>query len=208
MSDVLLLPTLIREATEKERLPYQAAPSFAEAGPGQIRDLDLIAARVAFLADGDAGGRAHVKQLRDNGILDEQIRYVGGAEDSEIAIEDLLVPEVYLKAVNAELHTWHQIEYPESQLPDTGRSSAVELWCREKSDELEKEIEISKVDVAQGVLDQRGEKGPLLNAQYKQHLMDLDAEFEEIFENAPERIKHLKQALADARGSDGNGTLS
>ena len=208
MSDVLLLPTLIREATGKERLPYQAAPSFAEADPGQIRDLDLIAARVAFLADGDEGGRAHVKQLRDNGILDEQIRYIRGAEDSEIAIEDLLIREVYLSAVNAELHTWHQLEYPEDQLPETGRSSAVERWCREKSDELEKEVEISKVDVAQGVLDQRGEDAPLLDEQYRQHLINLDAEFEEIFEKAPERIKRLKQALADAEAARSMATPS
>src|SRR6478752_2666220 len=68
MSDALLLPTLIREATGKERLPYQAVPSFAEASSQQIRDLDLIASRIAFLADGDEGGKEHVEQLIDNGV--------------------------------------------------------------------------------------------------------------------------------------------
>jgi hypothetical protein len=198
MCDVLLLPTLIREATGKERLPYQPAPSFAEADPDQIRDFDLIAARIAFLADGDEGGQAHVKQLRDNGILDEQIRYLGGAEDSGLAVEDLLDREIYLRAVNTELNTWHQLQYPEQELPEIGRSSAVKKWCKEKSTELGKDIKVSKVDIAQRVLDQRGQETGLLDEGYRQLLIDLDAEFDQIFEEAPERISRLKQALAAA----------
>lgn len=201
MSDVLLLPTLIREATGKERLPYQPAPSFAEADPDQIRDFDLIAARIAFLADGDEGGRAHVGQLRENGILDEQIRYLGGAEDSGLAVEDLLDREVYLRAVNAELGTWHQLEYPEQELPEIGRSSAVKKWCKEKSVELGKDIKVSKVDIAQRVLDQRGQEVGLLDTAYRQILINLDAEFDQIFKEAPERIIRLKQALADAEAA-------
>jgi energy-coupling factor transporter ATP-binding protein EcfA2 len=201
MSDVLLLPTLIREATGKERLSYQPAPSFAEADPDQIRDFDLIAARIAFLADGDEGGRAHVKQLRDNGILDQQICYLGGAEDSGLSIEDLLDRGIYLKAVNAELHNWHQIEYPAQELPKVGRSSAVKKWCQEKSAELSKDIEVSKVDIAQRVLDQRGQEVGLLDEQYRQFLIDLDAEFNKIFEESHDRIKRLMQALADAEAA-------
>lgn len=201
MSDALLLPSLIREATGKERLPYQAAPSFAEASSDQIRDLDLIASRIAFLADGDKGGRKHVEQLIDNGILDEQILYLGGANDSGLAIEDLLDSQIYLNAVNAELHTWHQLEYPGDQLPETGRSNAIKAWCKGKGENLGKEIKLSKVDIAQGVLDQRGEGTQILDARYGQLLKDLDVELERIFDEAPERLKRLKQALEEAQSA-------
>ncbi|HKI67192.1 MAG TPA: AAA family ATPase [Solirubrobacterales bacterium] len=191
MSDALLLPSLIREATGESRLNYQAAPSFAEADPEQIRDLDLIASRIAFLADGDEGGEDHVKQLTENGIMDEQIRFLGGKR-SGLAIEDLLDKTVYLNAVNRELDTWHKLEYPASKLPESGRSAAVKKWCEKQEQSLDRKIKLSKVDVAQGVLDQRCEDVALLDEKHRQLLVDLHSELEEIFDEAPERLERLR----------------
>jgi energy-coupling factor transporter ATP-binding protein EcfA2 len=199
MSDVILLPTLIREATGKERLSYQAAPSFAEAGQDQLCDLDLIAARVAFLADGDEGGEDHVEQLRESGIFEEQIRYLGDSPESGLSVEDLLRPDLYLEAVNGELGIWQQLEYPRQELPPTGRSKAVDDWCRERTKALDRKIKISKVDVAQRVLDRRDGDGGLLDPKYRDLLIDLDAAFERIFEDAPSRVARLKQQLAEAQ---------
>jgi energy-coupling factor transporter ATP-binding protein EcfA2 len=202
MSDVILLPTLIREATGKERLSYQAAPSFAEAGQDQLCDLDLIAARVAFLADGDGGGEGHVEQLLDNGVMEEQIRYLGDAPDSGVSVEDLLKPDLYLAALNGELKTWHQLEFPEHALPATGRSRAVDDWCKERSNELGKKIKVSKVDVAQRVLDHRDQDLGLLDPQYRDLLIDLNAAFEQIFDDAPLRVAKLKEQAAEAKEND------
>jgi energy-coupling factor transporter ATP-binding protein EcfA2 len=199
MSDVILLPTLIREATGKERLSYQAAPSFAEAGQNQLCDLDLIAARIAFLADGDGGGADHVEQLLESGILDEQIRYLGDSPESGLSVEDLLRPDLYLEAVNGELGTWQQLEYPQQELPPTGRSKAVDDWCKERTQELDRKIKVSKVDVAQRVLDRRDADDGLLDPQYRDLLIELDAAFEQIFEDAPSRVARLKQQLAEAK---------
>ncbi len=194
MSDALLLPSLIREATGEDRLNYQAAPSFAEADPEQIRDLDLIASRVAFLADGDGGGESHGERLTDNGILDEQIRFLGG-KGSGLSIEDLLDKTVYLDAVNAELDTWHRLEYPADKLPETGRSTAVKKWCEGQERKLDRKVRISKVDVVQGVLDQRCENVALLDKKYRQLLVDLHSELERIFDEAPDRVKRLREEV-------------
>lgn len=204
MSDALLLPSLIREATGESRLNYQAAPSFAEADPEQIRDLDLIASRIAFLADGDDGGEGHASQLTENGILDEQIRFLGG-KGSGLAIEDLLDATVYLNAVNGELDTWHKLEYPASELPDTGRSSAVKVWCEKQEQKLDRRIKLSKVDVAQGVLDQRCEGVALLDKKYQQLLVDLHSELEKIFDEAPERVKRLLEEVEKAGEASASG---
>jgi hypothetical protein len=201
-----LLPTLIREATGKERLSYQAAPSFSEADQAQIGDLDLIAARVAFLADGDEGGRAHVSQLRENGVLEEQIRYLGDADDSGLSLEDLLRPDLYLQAVNGELGTWHQLEYPEPDLPEVGRSKAVDDWCKMRTAELGKKVKVSKVDVAQRVLDRRDSQKGLLDPKYHEALIELDADFERIFKDASSRVARLKQELADAKAETNANT--
>jgi energy-coupling factor transporter ATP-binding protein EcfA2 len=199
MSDVILLPTLIREATSKERLSYQAAPSFSEANQAQIRDLDLIAARVAFLADGDKGGREHVAQLLDNGVLEEQVQYLGEDEESGLSVEDLLRQDLYLHALNGELGAWHQLTYPEQDLPDTGRSKAVSDWCKARTTELDRKIKVSKVDVAQRILDERDPKKGLLDPRYRESLIALDADLEQIFKDAPSRVARLKQELTEAR---------
>ena len=61
-TEMILLPTLMRAATGGE-VPYQVAPGLAEASKDEYGDLDLEAARVAFLVDGDQGGAELAKAL-------------------------------------------------------------------------------------------------------------------------------------------------
>jgi hypothetical protein len=198
MSDALLLPTLLREATGEARLRYQAVPGFAEATSDEIARFDLVAGRVAFLADGDEGGRSHVKRLTDNGILNEQILFLGDGDQSGLSIEDLLDETVYLHAVNQELGAWHGLEFPASELPETGRSRAIKDWCAERTGRGGRQIELSKVDIAQKVLDQRSSDQGLMAANQKQLLLELHESIRSVFEGAPARIKRL---LEEARAA-------
>jgi putative AbiEii toxin of type IV toxin-antitoxin system len=195
MSDALLLPTLIREATGEDHLRFQPVPSFAEATPDEIKQFDLIAGRIAFLADGDEGGRKHVEKLTKNGIGKAQIVYVGDDEDSGFSVEDLLAKSVYLKAVNDELMAWEGIEYPADELPEKGRSKAVDDWCAQKTGRDGKPVELSKVDVAQRVLDQRSPEAKLLAKAST--VKKINENVLAVFEGAPERMKRLREAAAE-----------
>jgi predicted ATP-dependent endonuclease of OLD family len=202
MSDALLLPTLVREATALERLSYQAVPGFAEATPDEINRFDLIAGRVAFLADGDGGGRRHAKKLRENGIEAEQILFLGDDPESGLSIEDLLVKSVYMNAVNAHLKSWHQVEFPAELMPEKGRGAAVEDWCAQTIGRGGKPIELSKVDVAQRVLDQRSPKTRLLaRAPTAKKLHENNGV---VFDGAQERMRRLREkaAMTDAQPTD------
>lgn len=55
-SEMILLPSLIREATGLDKLPYQITYGLAEVPPDLYPQLDFEAARVAYLVDGDKGG--------------------------------------------------------------------------------------------------------------------------------------------------------
>lgn len=189
MSEAMLLPSLLREATGRARLPYQVAPHFAQASKEDVPDLDLVAARVAYVADGDEGGRSHVQKLRDVGVLEEQILFLGGSRRSGLSLEDLLVKDVYLHAVNEELDRWHPgVVFPAEQLPDKARTKAVADWCKRQRGRNGARVELSKVAVAQRVLDQRTDRPQLVAPRRKKVLRELDAAIETVLSQATHRI--------------------
>lgn len=129
-SDAILLPTVLRQATGLSRLDYQVAPGLANVDASAVRELDLVAARVAYVLDGDAAGDAKEKLLLDAGVPKARILRLGSRR-SAIVLEDLLDGDVYLGAVNEELRRWNaDVQMPKSALPATGRPAAVETWCK------------------------------------------------------------------------------
>lgn len=158
-SDMLLLPSMIREAIKRESLDYQIAPGIAESSLSQLLALDLEAPRVAYLVDGDAGGAAHAKRLAAAGVPDERVVQLGGIH-SGVTPEALLREEVYLQAVNETLQRVHGSTHGEIKAADlagTSPSSAVDAWC-----EARQLSRLAKTVVAAVVLEQAA--SPLLAA--------------------------------------------
>lgn len=98
-SDMMLLPTLIREATGERSLSYQIVPGLASIHPEHLGDAEFAAVRVAYLLDGDSGGDQHQQDLERAGVpTDRILRF-----DEGVATEDLIAPGAYLDAVNGVL---------------------------------------------------------------------------------------------------------
>lgn len=97
VSDMLLLPTLIKLATGKSELEYQVSPGIATASKTDMTKLDFVASRVAYLVDGDDGGKAWSQQLEEAGAPRNRIK----ALPSGVGLEDLLDRDFYLDAVAA-----------------------------------------------------------------------------------------------------------
>lgn len=130
-SDMLLLPSMLREATGLPSLDYQVAPGIAESTSSQLLALDLEAPRVVYLVDGDAGGAQHAKRLASARVAMDRIVYLGGA-GSGLAPEDLLREDVYLAAVNEVLERVHGPSVGKikaSDLVGGQRTCAVSRWC-------------------------------------------------------------------------------
>lgn len=130
-SDMILLPTLVREATQRDRLDYQIAPGVAEASWAQLLALEVEAPRVAYLVDGDPAGAQHVRRLTSAGVPLTRIVQLGGPQ-SGIATEDLLREDVYLRAVNETLERLHGTAHGHVRTADLAapkRSSGVDAWC-------------------------------------------------------------------------------
>lgn len=168
-SEVVLLPTLLREAVanDDDDLGYQVVPSLAEISVAQVVGLDVEAARVACLVDGDAGGRKIRKKLLDGGMDDSRVVVLGGAS-SGLVLEDLLVPDVYLQAVNAELARSHgeATRMPMSALPNRDRPRGVKAWCAQAG-----VSEPNKRAVGYRLLDMRAERGAALTASTQRKVL-------------------------------------
>lgn len=96
-ADMMLLPALLTAANDLEGLPYQIVPGLSNTPPHRLMETDLVAAKVAYLVDGDEGGAQHRRHLKRAGIEDTRIRSLPKSK----AVEDLIAPHAYLSAVNA-----------------------------------------------------------------------------------------------------------
>jgi hypothetical protein len=125
-ADMILLPSLIRLATGEPSLRYQIAQGLA-GFHGRDLSIDEVAARVAYLVDGDTGGQDHQKNLAALGVpFDRILRLPPGT-----APEDLLDPAIYLGTVNRLLReAGREAEITLGDLDITKTiARAVQDWC-------------------------------------------------------------------------------
>jgi predicted ATP-dependent endonuclease of OLD family len=187
ISDAMLLPSMIREATKLDRLPYQVVPGFAEARGDATPEFDLMASRTAFVADGDTGGDEHAQKLIKNGVSKKQISYLGG-QGKGLSTEDLLVRDVYLAAVNdvlSDLSTG--LKVPEAEVGANGRANAVKNWV-EGQLVGGKQVKVRKAAVAQRVLDNRAADASLVSPAGRKALRALHKAVLRILETPTQKL--------------------
>jgi hypothetical protein len=128
-TDLILLPSLLREACEWTALPFQIVPGLASITPFAIPDLDLVAARVAFLIDNDASGRAIARKLRQGGVPTDRVFRLPAARSNTATLEDFVDPKVH-KAVLEDLirRSGEARPVPQSLFSAFGRQSRLETW--------------------------------------------------------------------------------
>lgn len=149
-SDLILLPTLFREATGQHALGFQIAPAAPDAPAARIAGLELEAPKVAWLTDGDEGGRSFRARLRGTNVPNERIVSIGGPR-SELVLEDLIARDVYIAAVNEELRrSGIDKRIRASDVRGKNRPLKLRTWCQRH--DLR---EPTKVNVANRILDQR-----------------------------------------------------
>jgi hypothetical protein len=98
-SDLVLLPSLLREAIERDHLGFAVVPGSSSAPPDRIAGLSLQGVRTAWILDADDSGRHRRDDLVSAHIPADHIFLL--ADNGNLEIEDLIDPETYCNAVNA-----------------------------------------------------------------------------------------------------------
>jgi predicted ATP-dependent endonuclease of OLD family len=124
-SEMILLPSLIRAATGLDILQYQVAPGLSEAPTSQYPDLDLQAARVAFVVDGDSGGLTLRNRLEASGVPGNRIVTL-----DNMTLEDTVDLDAYRAAVHSEAVAANGKDLPEMPAGEytSPRAVAVKTW--------------------------------------------------------------------------------
>lgn len=154
-SDLVLLPSLMKEATGIEMLGFQIVPGAANVPPQRVAGLDLHGVRTVWILDGDDAGVKRRKFLVKNKVPSEQIHLLK-VGDAGIDLEDLVRPTTYVQAVNNYVRdAGGNATFDVALLPNEncGRHKVVEQWCEQQ--DLPKP---GKTAIANKVLELRGDE--------------------------------------------------
>ena len=167
VSDLILMPSLLREVMERDDLGFQLVPGLSNANGAQLRLLESHGSHALYLVDNDQGGRDLRKFLIANGIEISNIMAIASSRSAVETVEDLLAAKVFLGAVNETLHMFQpesKISLRLSEVPLAGRSAALEKWCSRK-----RLRPLSKRAIAYNVLEQKSRKPNGRIADSKRH---------------------------------------
>jgi Predicted ATP-dependent endonuclease of the OLD family len=133
-TEAMLLPSMLREATGQEVLDFQVVSGIAESSDAALERLEVEAARVVYIVDGDKDGERHSDRLKNLSIKASRIVKWSGSSVG-ICLEDLLDPNLYTQAINEYLRSWppNRDGFPTTALRRARRPQALKEWCATNS---------------------------------------------------------------------------
>ena len=139
-TEMILLPELLRAANGLDDLEYQVAPGLSNVR-GFGLEVEEIAAKVVYLADGDSGGDELVARLLREGVAPARVFQLPHG----CALEDLIELEDYISAVNGLLEEMGQsARISASDLPDEQTvAKSPEVWAKQAGARLPGKTEIA-----------------------------------------------------------------
>ncbi len=156
---MLVLPSLIKKAVGAEDLDYQVAPGLSEVAPEMYPELDLAGARVAYLVDGDQGGRDRRDALIAGGVPRGPDRRPGA-----LTLENLLDPAAYAEAFAKLLAECNPDTAP-PDLPELPEPTA-EVWPRHlESWSEEHGLKLPASGSSRAVSSRKGSPAPAITAR-------------------------------------------
>jgi predicted ATP-dependent endonuclease of OLD family len=156
-TELVLLPTLLREVLGAPVLPVQIVPGLASISPYAVPSLDLAAAKVVFLTDSDTAGRRIRAKLLRAGVSGDRVFFLD--RDKPSTIEDFIDPVAHRLAIELVFKTSGLGDPPPaSRFRDRGRASRLDAWCRAQTPPKPK---LDKVSVAHALIAMSREGRPI-----------------------------------------------
>ncbi|MFA5940885.1 MAG: AAA family ATPase [Sinimarinibacterium sp.] len=156
-TEMLLLPTLLREVLNQESLGFQVIQGLSVANKTQLARIENEAPTTVYVVDNDNGGRELRQQLRATGVPDERILSISTAA-ATVVIEDFINPDLYLTAMNTILAKQNGPAIPDGILQAPNVAGQVRAWCANQGIEAP-----GKIAVAYQLLELKAERDVVLH---------------------------------------------
>ena len=124
VADFILLPSLLRQATGSDSLPYQIVPGLARLSHDDIKSINMESDRMMYLTDGDDAGKKISRQIKKADVPPGQILSLPPGT----VLEDLVACETLTMAVSEEIRRSGHEKREEIELPESGRSAYLDEW--------------------------------------------------------------------------------
>jgi hypothetical protein len=105
--DMLLYPSMFREATGTAVTGFQFVPGLSAAAQTLAPPIPSAAAHIGYLVDGDPGGQALRDGLIAAGVAPDRIIVLRNSDNSAVELEDFIDPTILLAAANNLLNRFH-----------------------------------------------------------------------------------------------------
>lgn len=99
-SDMLLLPSMMREALATNVVGLQVVPGLSRVEKQRLPMLDTVGAGVCYLVDNDKGGRSLAEDLEKQTVPKDRIFKLDRPGTGDVELEDFIDPEILAAAVN------------------------------------------------------------------------------------------------------------
>lgn len=104
--DMLVYPTLFREALGSTSLGFQFVPGLSNVNRTMTREALRDEVGVVYLVDGDAGGARIAARLARRGADAADIFVAGSQDGTAVEMEDFIAPDELLGAANRYIEKW------------------------------------------------------------------------------------------------------
>jgi len=183
-TEMLLLPTILRQATNLNTLGFQVVPGLSESSLLNLPAMETAGKSVAYFVDADSGGDALKKDLIKLGISESNIFSIKRSIGMSYTTEDLININHYVTAVNKVLSEFHPevnpIKKKDLLTTNGNRVIKVEEYCKKN-----KIDNISKIEVAYQLLDfiAEDENLVIVDSKFKDELKSICNKIKNIFKN-------------------------
>lgn len=126
VTEMLLLPRLLREALNSDKLGFQIIHGLANISPKGLPMIDGAFNGVAYIVDGDGGGKSIADNLKSAGVSDDYIFNLKST--GSVTVEDLIDKKVWKSAVITLLEKFNPgvvEQLSSANFPEKGRIGAL-----------------------------------------------------------------------------------
>ncbi len=163
-TEMLLLPTIFRQVSEREFLGFQVVSGLSETTLSVLPAMETAGKRVVYFVDADNEGNLLKKKLKKLNVENDRIYSMRRPTNASLTIEDLIDADCFVKATNRVIDEFYsgKSHVTTTDVSSPNRVDKLNAFCTKNNIK-----EIPKINIAYHLLDIAAEGSGVLIFEQK-----------------------------------------